>query len=192
MRKNTSLIIAIIILTISIVVGAFYAYISNEQRKIDQRRIENEYYIQNGVFFMRGSDHYHWSYLPYDNVNEAKLYIALFCYEEYSDISINLDEIRDYLSSEYDESGDLRINHVPDRLNDYISWYLSWHDYKYGGEIIGDYISELQRIYISEIRNSNQDLPYSVEDLSLEQIQELINLEDNLDYEINTDLFRCN
>lgn len=175
-RKSYFLLFLIIILAgVAICVGMSLLSRYKEYQLLKQSHIANQYYIQNSVFMISHLPRDR--YLSYDYVNETELYLALICYEQYSGIHIDINEIKEYLSSEYDESGELMINHVPSRIQDYIQWCMYWHRDEYGLGLVDRYIDSLQNFYIDHVYHTYTDLPFYVEELTIDQANVVIELE---------------
>lgn len=67
------------------------------------------------------------SYRDYSYVNESRLVIILGSYNHlHPEVNLSLDEIKDFLSKEYDEKGKPRVLNPPERLSNYIHWF--WYE----------------------------------------------------------------
>ena len=202
-KKNITQIVfvSLCLLFMVVVIAITFIKIKNEQESKQQWLI-HEYYRQQNKLLPRISglktDEY--TYRGYETVDEAKLYVYLAAYNECIETygmnaqKLELEDIKDYLSSEYNADGSLRIyNTVEDiRYENYphIYSYVEWYHECDGDEDITEYWTEIDKI-IDEYRIQNPEIKMeSVFDLSVDQLQELINKKNDSSYEINIEVMK--
>ena len=129
-------------------------------------------------------------YVGYDAIDELQLYVCLSAYNEY--INSNEDEtskltvkdVEEYLSSEYNEDGSLRIQEGYENIRAYVEWYYA----KDGETAITEYWEKLDDIAI-EYRDQNSEFPREpIKEMNVDQLQELIKKKNAPSYEINVDV----
>ena len=196
MKKKRVIIIVILILVLSCIAGIVFA--CTERRKKQEETLEKiliaiEYQRQNGTF-PRTSGHYadEAFYVGYDAIRENEMYVGLVAYNEWNrehgekTEELTLADIEEYLSSEYNEDGSLRIQSGYENIRAYVEWY-----YEVGGdEVIEKYWRELEKI-INDYRQQNLGIENdSVRNMTVEQLQELIKKKEDPSYEINMEIMR--
>ena len=194
MKKKKVITVIILILLLCCITGTVWACI--ERRKKQEETLEKiliaiEYQRQNGTF-PRTSGHYadEAFYVGYDAIRENEMYVSLAAYNEWNREhgeeaeELTLADIEEYLSSEYNEDGSLRIQSGYENIRAYVEWY-----YEIGGdEVIKEYWKKLDYIAI-EYRGLYQEIIHtSVRDMSIEQLQELIKKKEDPSYEINMEV----
>ena len=133
MKKKRVIIIVILILVLSCIAGIVFA--CTERRKKQEETLEKiliaiEYQRQNGTF-PRTSGHYadEAFYVGYDAIRENEMYVGLVAYNEWNrehgekTEELTLADIEEYLSSEYNEDGSLRIQSGYENIRAYVEWY---------------------------------------------------------------------
>ena len=123
-------------------------------------------------------------YSDYSAVNEDSLYICIMAYNHCEKKSLSLDEFKDFLSSEKNEDGSLRINSIPDSIQEYMDWY---HDHGKNGEI-DPYQNSLKDIYYDFRKTLGEAAP-SYSRLNRQQLTEIMKKLDDPNYEINSDMW---
>ena len=99
-----------------------------------------------------------------DEINQAYLLIATTVYNsDQEKYQLSEEEIVEYLSSEYDEEGRLRVYNKPEDLDDYIEWY-----YNGGKAKIDDYYGIIDR-YLLEI-----NYPENICEINNEKLLEVV------------------
>ncbi len=195
MKKKKVITAIILILVLScIAVGVFAC---TERRKKQEETLEKivisiEYRRQNGTF-PRTSEHpiEEAFYVGYDAIEENEMYVNLAAYNEWNREhgkeveELTLADIEEYLSSEYNEDGSLRIQSGYENIRAYVEWY-----YNGGGKVIKEYWTELDYIAI-ECRYQYQEFSLvTVKELEIEQLRELIKKKEDPSYEINMEIMR--
>lgn len=166
MKKRT---IIFILLFVALVVLCAYKGISvleNNKRnnEVDTDILEKEYWYQSVAFGMEPSR----CYQDFSHVSINMLYINLAAYYYCDDnADVTVEQIEDYLYSEYDENGKLKVLNQPLNISNYIDWYWS------GGD-------EASREYISWLFRYQQDHKdvYGVGELTEIDEKELCNMID--------------
>ena len=196
MKKKKVITAIILILVLSCIAGIVFARI--ERRKKQEETLEKiliaiEYQRQNGTF-PRTSGHYADEpiYVGYDAIRENEMYVSLAAYNEWNREhgeeaeELTLADIEEYLSSEYNDDGSLRIQSGYEDIRAYVEWY-----YQIGGdEIIEKYWGELAKLAY-ECQKENLITVYVyVKDMSIEQLQELIKKKEDPSYEINIEVMK--
>ena len=191
MKKKKIITVIILILVLScIAVGVFAC---TERRKMQEKiLIAIEYRRQNGTF-PRTSEHpiEEAFYVGYDAIEENKMYVNLAAYNEWNREhgevveELTLTDIEEYLSSEYNEDGSLRIQSGYENIRAYVEWY-----YDGGGKVIKEYWSELERILIIFGRENPEITDNDAKSMTIEQLQELIKKKEDPSYEINMEIMK--
>ena len=194
-KKKIITIVIFIMVLFCIAVGVFAC---TERRKKQEEALEKvliaiEYQRQNGTF-PRTSGHYadEAFYVGYDAIRENEMYVGLVAYNEWNrehgekTEELTLADIEEYLSSEYNEDGSLRIQSGYENIRAYVEWY-----YEVGGdEVIEKYWRELEKI-INDYRQQNLGIENdSVRNMTVEQLQELIKKKEDTSYEINMEIMK--
>ena len=191
MKKKKIITVIILILVLScIAVGVFAC---TERRKMQEKiLIAIEYRRQNGTF-PRTSEHpiEEAFYVGYDAIEENKMYVNLAAYNEWNREhgevveELTLTDIEEYLSSEYNVDGSLRIQSGYENIRAYVEWY-----YDGGGKVIKEYWSELERILIIFGRENPEITDNDAKSMTIEQLQELIKKKEDPSYEINMEIMK--
>lgn len=110
MFKNLVILLCLIIVFIILLIY--------QNKKLDQAETEiiSTYYRQqNRTLPQITGTSSEETFIGYDEVDEAELYVSLAAYNEYIELNdmdaqkLSIDDFKDYLSNEYDEDGNLRI-----------------------------------------------------------------------------------
>ena len=196
MKKKKVITYIVLVLMLTCIAGTAWA--CTERRKKQEEALEKvlitiEYQRQNGTF-PRTSEHYieEASYVGYDAIEENEMYVSLAAYNEWNrehgeeTEELTLADIEEYLSSEYNEDGSLRIQSGYENIRAYVEWY-----YEIGGdEVIKEYWEELNNIVIRYAQqNPDMDI-HSAESMTIRQLQELIRKKEDPSYEINMEIMR--
>lgn len=121
MNQKKILLIFVIFLSICFILKGFLTF--NHNKKAYDRNLELLYMDASYPFAMQKDT----CYRDYSYVNEKNLIINLASYKDSNvDSGITLEEVKDFLSSEFDENGNPKILTPPDNISNYIFWY--WHD----------------------------------------------------------------
>ncbi|MBD5499371.1 MAG: hypothetical protein HDR11_16765 [Lachnospiraceae bacterium] len=196
MKKKKVITAIILILVLSCIAGIVFARI--ERRKKQEETLEKiliaiEYRRQNGTF-PRTSGHYadEAFYVGYDAIRENEMYVSLVAYNKWNREhgveaeELTLADIEEYLSSEYNEDGSLRIQSGYENIRAYVEWY-----YQIGGdEVIEEYWSELERLLIIFGGENPKITDNDAKSMTIEQLQELIKKKEDPSYEINMEIMR--
>ena len=195
MKKKKVITAIILILVLSCIAGIVFARI--ERRKKQEETLEKiliaiEYRRQNGTF-PRTSGHYadEAFYVGYDAIRENEMYVSLVAYNKWNREhgveaeELTLADIEEYLSSEYNEDGSLRIQSGYENIRAYVEWY-----YDGGGKVIQEYWSELERLLIIFGKENPQITDNDAQSMTIEQLQELIKKKEAPSYEINMEIMR--
>ena len=192
MKKKRVIIIVILILILSCIAGVVFAYMERKKEALEKLHIAMEYRRQN-MTFPRTSEHYleEMFYVGYDAIVESEMYVSLAAYNEWNREygkeakELTLADIEEYLSSEYNEDGSLRIQSGYENIRAYVDWY-----YDGGSKVIREYWSELEDIAIEQ-RRLHQEFPLvTVKVFGIEQLQELIKKKEDPSYEINMEIMK--
>ena len=191
MKKKKIITVIILILVLScIAVGVFTC---TERRKMQEKiLIAIEYRRQNGTFPRTSERPIEEAfYVGYDAIEENKMYVNLAAYNEWNREhgeeaeELTLADIEEYLSSEYNEDGSLRIQSGYENIRAYVEWY-----YDGGGKVIKEYWSEFERILIIFGRENPEITDNDAKSMTIEQLQELIKKKEDPSYEINMEIMK--
>ena len=196
MKKKKVITAIILILVLTCIAGTAWACTERKKKQeeaLEKSHIAMEYRRQN-MTFPRTSEHYleEMFYVGYDAIEENKMYVSLAAYNEWNREhgeeaeELTLADIEEYLSSEYNDDGSLRIQSGYEDIRAYVEWY-----YQIGGdEIIEKYWGELAKLAY-ECQKENLITVYVyVKDMSIEQLQELIKKKEDPSYEINIEVMK--
>jgi len=225
MKKRKIVIILIVIICLITVLGGIVLYQKQKVSMFEQERLAIYYRQQNRTLPLVAGNHPTWVeyYVDYNEVDEPKLYVCLAAYNEYIELhdmntkKLTLEHIKEYLESEYDEDGSLRIykkykltweevlsgeydleitpwydtyKYVQYENYPHIYEYVDWYYTKAGETAIEDYWSELEML-LHEYREHNPGhIDKSTRELSILQLQELINKKNDSSYEINMEVMK--
>ena len=196
------LFIILLFMAISVGVILLLNVRMEKEQEIEQQMKLQEYYRQQNKVLPRvsGSMDEEFAYRGYETIDEPELYVYLAAYNEFineqelDEIELTTEDIKEYLFSEFNEDESLRIyNSVEDiRYENYphIYSYVEWYHECDGDEDITEYWTEIDKI-IDEYRIQNPEIKMeSVFDLSVDQLQELINKKNDSSYEINIEVMK--
>ena len=195
MKKKKVITYIVLVLMLTCIAGTVWA--CTERRKKQEEALEKvliaiEYRRQNGTF-PRTSEHpiEEAFYVGYDAIEENKMYVNLAAYNEWNREhgeeaeELTLADIEEYLSSEYNEDGSLRIQSGYENIRAYVEWY-----YDGGGKIIKDYWNELE-VILGNCKEEHPKVVYgNAKMLEIERLQELIKKKEDPSYEINMEIMR--
>ena len=113
-----------------------------------------------------------------DNFITLSYYLAAFEEAVGADDVPTVEEVKQYLSDEYDENGELAILNRPRNLNQYFDWF--WN----GGELYTQYYTDWVRDYRKEHSDKYGDLDkYDMtEEQAMSLLEDFKNCSDKLDY----------
>ena len=193
MKKKKVITIVILILMLSCIAGGVFACAEKRKKQtLEKILIAIEYRRQNGTF-PRTSEHpiEEMFYVGYDAIVESEMYVSLAAYNEWNREhgkeveELTLADIEEYLSSEYNEDGSLRIQSGYENIRAYVEWY-----YDGGGKVIREYWNELEEILGNYRVEHPKTICGSAKKLSIEQLQELIKKKEAPSYEINMEIMK--
>ena len=163
MRKIIKIAIPLIIIIACI--SAFFVHRYKVKVRNEQLQLAILYKHQNKAFGMCQDNfddrlYFHGS----DEIDKGYILIATIVYSGDQDkYELTEEDVVTYLSSEYDESGQLRVYNRPAAIDDYIEWY-----YHGGDEKVLEYRSEINA-YLRE----NTDIE-RINDISYEKLVEVV------------------
>ena len=196
------LFIILLFMAISVGVILLLNVRMEKEQEIEQQMKLQEYYRQQNKVLPRvsGSMDEEFAYRGYETIDEPELYVYLAAYNEFineqelDEIELTTEDIKEYLFSEFNEDESLRIyNSVEDiRYENYphIYSYVEWYHECDGDEDIEEYWGCLEDIII-EYKGQNPELELcNAKEMSVAQLQELINKKNNPSYEINSEIMK--
>ena len=133
MKKKKVITVIILILVLSCIAGIVFAYMERKKKQeeaLEKLHIAMEYRRQN-MTFPRTSEHYleEMFYVGYDAIEESEMYVSLAAYNEWNREygeeaeELTLADIEEYLASEYNEDGSLRIRSGYENIRAYVDWF---------------------------------------------------------------------
>ena len=181
MKKKIFVIAAMITVTLIIViVGA--KYLEEKQTEKEQIELAYAYKHQNRAFPRDEGEINEYGYIGYEAINEKELYVALEVYnKENEGEDLEVEGVKEYLSQEYNEDGTPRVLEGWPEIRAYENWYFRGM----GSEEIEEYWKTLQKIATEYGRIYPNFTSDAVQDLTLNQIKELIKKETDPTYEID-------
>ena len=196
MKKKKVVKVLIILLCIAVLAGAVLFFQEQKRKRhewVQQEILKIEYSQQNRALpLIRGYSRGIESYVGYEAVDEEELYVRLAAYNEQMRLNgeeeqeLTLADVEEYLSSEYNEDGSLRIYEGYEKIRRYREWYFE----EEGDEDIAAYWNELEMVLRECYETGPQVAKVPLRDMSLVQIQELINKKNDPSYEINMDVMK--
>lgn len=133
---------------------------SNWKKNRDERmQAYLEYkYKRQSVAFTIGLEN---DYKDFSYVSVSSLKIILAAYKNSDEnVELTVEDIKEYLSSEYDEKGKLKVLYPPQEIDDFIDWYWAG-----GDEIYSEYLLGLTRYNID-----HEDIYGNVEFSDMDEI----------------------
>jgi len=197
MKKKTTIkrVIVLLCILIVLIVALFYYTEKKKKREewVQQQLVAIDYREQNRAF-PRVSGHpiKEEYYVGYDAIDEPKLYVCLSAYNEWIQLKdreqqkLTLEDVEEYLSSEYNEDGSLRIQSGYENIRAYVEWYYA----KDGETAITEYWTELGKINREYNLQNPELILKEPEEMNISQLQELINKKNDSSYEINMDIMK--
>lgn len=135
-------IVLFIILSIFASVG-MYKY---KQKKEEEYNAELARLYKHETFAL-GMDTYD-CYKDFSYVDVQILIIKLAAYKHYeNEVEITVEDVKEFLSSEYDENGNLYVLNPPDNIAKYIDWYWSG----------GDSLVRMYLLYLYHFQDDNTE-----------------------------------
>ena len=188
MKKKIFVIAAVIAVTLIIIIAGV-KYLEQKQTEKEQTELAYAYKHQNRAFPRDKGEINEYDYIGYEAINEKELYVALEVYnKENEDEDLEVEDIKEYLSQEYNEDGTPRVLEGWPEIRAYEDWYFRGM----GCEKIDEYWKELTQIKEQYQYEKGISPLSNVKDLSQDQIEELIKKEANPTYEIDDSVMRIN
>ena len=179
--KRKNLIIAIlttIILIIGCVCVKYYLDYKHEKDAEQKAYIEAQYRSETYAFGMEQAS----TYKDFSNVdiNILTMYLAAYKHFEPSAPELSIEDVKDFLSSEYDGDGKLRVLNQPKNISEYITWF-----YFLGGASDCDgYIIYLMQYQRDQSKYQDVDLFTTDIDVLNRLIEDFTNCPNREDYEV--------
>ena len=196
MKRKNMVKTLIILLCIAVLAGAVLFFQEQKRKRhewVQQEILKIEYSQQNRALpLIRGYSRGIESYVGYEAVDEEELYVRLAAYNEQMRLNgeeeqeLTLADVEEYLSSEYNEDGSLRIYEGYEKIRRYREWYFE----EEGDEDITGYWRELTNIVIGYNLQNPELVLCDPEEMNLAQLQELINKKNDATYEINMEVMK--
>lgn len=137
MVKNRKIIFATIIITVFVVIIIILLNRDRIKREEEFKR-ELELLYEDETFAL-GMDTYN-CYRDFSYVDVNWLIISLASYNHYTKEELSVEEVKDFLSSEYDDNGELYVLNPPEKIAKFIIWSKSG-----GRSLTGEYYIHLCR-----------------------------------------------
>ncbi len=177
-KKNKAIRLCIIVANLILVTIFAIVLIYREWDKKEGQyndKLRWAYQNETRAFAMDRSD----CYKDYSYVDVNSLIINLASYKHFKDeVDISVEDVKEYLSSEYDDNGKPYVLNPPENIAKYVRWF------SYGGSSLsGRYF-----IYLCNFQEDNRDkYPQNAyiidEDLLYELIEDFENCPNREDYE---------
>ncbi len=192
MKKKKVVKVLIILSCFLVVAGAVLLYVG--QKKMMERKILRiDYREQNDALpLMPEYPVFVEEYVSYEAIDKEELYVRLAAYnermrsEEANIPELTLADVEEYLSSEYNEDGSLRIQKGYENIRSYVNWFYK----KEGDEDIAAYWRKLEDIVLEYQRQNSNIIFENSKEMDLAQLQELINKKNDPTYEINIEVMK--
>ncbi len=177
-------VIVIIVLLVCAAVLGCGLYLYNERKKDNKEFVlAIDYKHQNKMFPRIKGEVNEYKYMGYDAIDEPELYVRLTVYnkEHSGEEQLSIEEVKEYLSNEYNEDGTLRIYNGYEKIRDYENWYFEGR----GCDDIEEYWMELGTIAMKYQSENIYFKGKDVREFSSIQLQELIKKEADPSYVID-------
>ena len=108
---------------------------------------------------------------------------------------VTLEDVKKYLSSEFDEEGNLYVLNKNNKVHDYIEWYRKRVITDTGMDFEGEhqierYWTRLSEIVLNYVREGNDFPNQDVKSFSYEKLKEIMKKADDPSYQINDDIMK--
>ena len=181
MKKCINIICLLIVISSAIIGGVLY---NNYKQTEREEYVKKLYRAQGYVYPRTNGVYYQEEYFDYSIIDEEKLYIKLMAYNTDKNKELTLNDVKEYLSNQYNEDGTLRAEIGWDEMYAFEEWH--W----YGGEkeCIPGYEDAIWDA-IDDFRSQNDiDEFIKLSELSIEQLEELVKKVADPTYEINPEV----
>ena len=133
---KTKYIVFVLIIFFVLCIGIRYKIIEKQEKEAElEEKIKLLYETESNPLGMDRCD----SYMDFSNVhiNQLTINLAAYKYFEPDAPSISIEDVKEYLSEEYDENGEPRVLNIPNNIIRYINWYNLWNGF---GHILDYYV----------------------------------------------------
>ena len=181
--KKKILIGLVVLICLSAVGTGLYLLREKRIAEAEAAILALDYKHQNWMFPRTEGELREYRYMNYDAIDERELYVRLALYnqERAGEAELTLEDVKEYLSQEYNDDGSLRIHSGYENIRDYEYWYFQ----EYGCDKVEEYWIELEGLAMDYKGEHPQFEGRSVRMLSIEQLQELIKKEADPSYQID-------
>jgi len=187
MKKKVFVIVVTVVTVIIVITGV--KHLEEKQTEKEQIELAYAYKHQNRAFPRDEGEINEYGYIGYEAINEKELYVALEVYnKENEGEELGGEDVKEYLSQEYNEDGTPRVLEGWPEIRAYENWYFRGM----GSEEIEEYWKTLQKIATEYGRIYPNFTSDAVQDLTLNQIEELIKKEADPTYEIDDSIMGAN
>ena len=187
MKKKVFVIVVTVVTVIIVITGV--KHLEEKQTEKEQIELAYAYKHQNRAFPRDEGEINEYGYIGYEAINEKELYVALEVYnKENEGEELGVEDVKEYLSQEYNEDGTPRVLEGWPEIRAYENLYFRGM----GSEEIEEYWKTLQKIATEYGRIYPNFTSDAVQDLTLNQIEELIKKEADPTYEIDDSIMGAN
>ena len=171
------------VLLIALVGFGVYKYQEHKQYEREEY-VKHLYRCQGYVYPRTNGVYYQEEYFDYSIINERQLYFELIAYNAYEDKNLTLDDVKKYLSEQYNEDGTLRVETGWDEMYAFEKWWGNAGSM----ECIPEYKDKLQ-VTLTDFEKENEikECNYYYF-LRYDQIDELSRKIADPDYEIDKEV----
>ena len=131
------------------------------------------------------------------HIDEKELFVALDVHNmsDRCKEKVTLEDVKKYLSSEFDEEGNLYVLNKNNKVHDYIEWYRKRVITDTGMDFEGEhqierYWTRLSEIVLNYVREGNDFPNQDVKSFSYEKLKEIMKKADDPSYQINDDIMK--
>ena len=169
-----------------------YKYKANEDEKKTEyvEWLKTQYSNQNGAFFQKSA----WTdYHNADLLEKTKVWVDLYVYNKYVPVEekVYLIDVQEYLSSEFNEDGSLRIEKGYEKVHNYVNWYEYSMDPGDSGRTIIEKYQDALHFDVEWEYKKTENPDYEIkliDELSIPQVKELIKKYEDPSYQINDEI----
>ena len=177
----------------------YLRYLQFQKKEAEEREWEIciAYRRQNDALIRKDGPLHLYEYSSYEHIDEKELFVALHVYNmsDRCKEKVTLEDVKKYLSSEFDEEGNLYVLNKNNKVHDYIEWYRKRVITDTGMDFVGEhqierYWTRLSEIVLNYVREGNDFPNQDVKSFSYEKLKEIMKKADDPSYQINDDIMK--
>ena len=167
-KAHYALFGVIIVLSLFIGVRQYWTY-KQEKEAEYTKLVETMYEYETYALWLGRAKYY--KDFSHANINLLTISLAAYRYYDPSAPSLTIEDIKDFLSDEFYENGELRVLNPPENIDNYIEWFVLRDD----GNLSGEY-----RIFLMHYQREHEEYK-NIDIYTTEDIETLNNLIEEFD-----------